>query len=344
MERRLVKFEPLKLYITALRKEFVMIIKIVTPDMFVIHSCDYYIAPVNCGAVAGKGLVLEFRNKVPGWVDHYMAACGTKEIRIGTVHVMEETNQPWGVINFPTKVHYSDTTKREWIVRGLEALREMLQKPEYRRTSVMLPMLGCGEGKQDYEIVLPLMEEHLSDLEATVFVSMSPERTELRPKYLTIAGPPDFGKTDDEKQIIEDTIKKAMVNWDQDITQYTGIVSGGVGHTDTFVAGSNYNDGVEQTLAYKLTGKAPLVIKANEVRNGVGAMIHQSSLLCDIGDDVILFKPEGFNNNRLTYMQEWCRNNADQRADDRRAPRRVAIYGDKSMDVTQITKEEDYGL
>ena len=55
-----------------------------------------------------------------------------------------------GIIDFPTKRYYADTSSKEDIIRGLEALRELLKTDRYRYATLAMPMLGCGLGKQDY--------------------------------------------------------------------------------------------------------------------------------------------------------------------------------------------------
>ncbi len=321
----------------------------VTHDMFQYSEVmDYMGNATNLVGVMGAGIAAEFRKRCGDkLIEPYRAACRTKELRFGTIQVVEDVDQDWGVFNIPTKDHYMNRSEKTDIVRSLEALRDLLQQDEYRYASLTIPMLSCGLGGQDYPTVLPLMIDYLSDLEATVFLSMSPERTEERPKYLVVVGPPDYGLTDDDKLKIESVLDSVLVKWGMNISDYEGIVSGGYPGVDTFVCGEYFNKDYENTLAYKRTLKRPLVVKPNKVRNGVGSNLLHSNLLCEIADDIILFKPHGHNNNRMSAMQMWLEADKLKREQDGHPPRRIAVFGDNTMTPTQeqliipVTRGED---
>lgn len=309
----------------------------VETDMFVFSDvADYMVNPVNLVSAPGAGLALEFRKRCPEFYEPYRAACQSQELRIGTVQVLDDLNTPWGIINFPTKRHYADTTHKDDLVRGLSALRDILLTEKYRYASIGMPMLGCGLGKQDYEVVHPLMVDHLGDLEATVFLSMSPARTELRPRYLVIVGPPDYGLKDNDKSKVDEIIDKATNHWGNQLSDYDGIVSGGYPGVDTYIAGSQFNKDIENTYVFKRTGKTPLVVQPNPERNGVASTMKHHHLLCEIGHDFIFFKPEGYNNNRMSFMQRWIKQDREKRENDGHEQRRTVVYG-----VTDTTLQQE---
>lgn len=306
----------------------------VTHDMFQFEDvCDYMCNPVNLVSTPGAGLALEFRKRTPSYVEPYRQACREKTLRMGTVQVIETPEQSYDVICVPTKRHYSDTSDKDDITRSLEAIRELLQQDQYRYATICLPMLGCGLGTQDYPTVLPIMKDTLSDLEATVLISMSPDRTDFRPKYLVIVGPPDYILTEEDKIKVEQVIDVCMLKWGTTLDEYEAIVSGGFPGVDSFVAGSDYLKHVEDTFVFQRTGKTPIVVKPNRVRNGLGSHLIQGNLLCEIADDIILFKPKGYNANRLSSMQMWLEADKLKREADGHTPRRVAVYGEMSMDL-----------
>jgi O-acetyl-ADP-ribose deacetylase (regulator of RNase III) len=314
------------------------IIKRVTMDMFEFADvCSYMVNPVNLQAAPGAGLALEFRRRVPDdlFFTKYRDACRDSSLRIGTIQVLKETSHSWGLINLPTKRMYNNHSDKDDIARGLEALREFLKKDENKYCSIGMPMLGCGLGAQDYEVVYPMMVQYLGDLDATVFLSMSPERTEERPKYLVIAGPSDYGTTDEHKEVIDTTIDKVMAAWGMKLEDYEGIVSGGYAGVDKYICGEEFQKNEEDTYVFRKTGKIPIVVKPN-TSDGLGANLHLGNLLCEIGDDIILFKPNGHNNNRLSAMQTWLQADKENRHRLGMFPKRVAIFGEKAP----VTKSE----
>jgi len=313
------------------------LIERVTHDMFEFESVvDFMVNPVNLIGVSGAGLAAVFRDKVPQHIEPYREACRTKELRVGTVQVLDkvelllDTNQTWGIINFPTKRHFQDLSEEADIKRGLVALRTLLSEDRYRYAAIGMPMLGCGCGKNSYEIVYPLMQEYLSDLDATIFLSMSPDKTEKRPRYLTICGPLDYGNTAEEQEKIDWAIEKLLeMKMGMKLTDYDGIVSGGWPGVDAYIGGTDFLKDQDSTFVYRKTGKPALVVKPNKARNGLGANLYQGNLLCEIADDVILIKPRGHNNNRLSSMQIWLES---QEKIGLRS-RRVAIFGDNGTEI-----------
>lgn len=306
----------------------------VETDMFVFADVvGYMVNPVNLVKVAGAGLALEFKKRAPEFMERYKEACDSKELRMGTV-VPVETNQNWDMILLPTKSHFYDTSDSLDITRGLEALRELLKQDRYKYASVGLPMLGCGLGKQDYDTVFPLMKEHLSDLDATVIISMAPDKTELRPRYLLIAGPPGYGETPEQQKEIDEKIDAAMDAWGMSLSDYTGILSGGLDGVDTYIGGRDFNKNYEDTFVYKRTGGVPLVIKPDKAKDGIGSNLIQNQLLCELAHDIILLKPEGYNNNRMSLMQLWITGDRIKRHEDGHEQRRVAVSGEREVNVT----------
>jgi hypothetical protein len=303
----------------------------VTTDMFEFADVmDFQVNPVNLQGAPGGNLSLEFRKRVPDelFFSKYREACRDGTLRIGTVQVLEETGHSWGIINFPTKRHYANPSDKEDIARGLEALRDILKTDRYRYSAIGIPMLGIGLGAQNYETVYPMMIDYLGDLDATVFLSMAPDKTDLKPKYLTIAGPLSYGLKEDEQRFIDDIIDKVLTHWNATLDDYTGIVSGGYPGVDAYIGGEHYGKEIESTYAFRKTGKAPLVVKPNP-SHGLGASMHLGNLLGEIGDDTILFKPPGHNNNRLSIMQTWLEADKQRREREGLIPRRLAISGEK---------------
>jgi O-acetyl-ADP-ribose deacetylase (regulator of RNase III) len=120
---------------------------------------------VNTVGVMGKGIALMFKEAFPGNFRAYEDACKRKDVKIGRMFVTETRalEGPRWVINFPTKKHWRQPSKLEWIVEGLADLRRVIQEHNIR--SIALPPLGAGNGQLDWREVRPEVERILGDLE-----------------------------------------------------------------------------------------------------------------------------------------------------------------------------------
>lgn len=131
---------------------------------------------VNEVGVMGKGIALRFREAFPENTRRYMDACRAKRVRVGRMFVVREQNpmgQRW-IINFPTKRHWRQPSRLEWIRDGLNDLVRVIQDRGIR--SVALPALGCGACGLDWPQVrreIELALGNLDDVEITVFTPLS---------------------------------------------------------------------------------------------------------------------------------------------------------------------------
>ena len=125
---------------------------------------DALVNTVNTVGVMGKGIALMFKEAFPANLRSYEEACEAKEVRIGRMFVTENRTfeGPRWIINFPTKKHWRQPSKLEWIVEGLKDLRRVIQDNGIR--SIALPPLGSGNGGLDWSDVRPEIERVLGDL------------------------------------------------------------------------------------------------------------------------------------------------------------------------------------
>ena len=127
---------------------------------------------VNTVGVMGKGIALMFKEAFPGNYDRYREACDRGEVQVGRMFVSPGpsiTGPKW-IINFPTKKHWRNKSRMEWLVAGLQDLRRVIQEKGIR--SIAIPPLGCGNGGLDWRQVRPAIEgalEGLGDVEIQVF-------------------------------------------------------------------------------------------------------------------------------------------------------------------------------
>jgi O-acetyl-ADP-ribose deacetylase (regulator of RNase III) len=129
-------------------------------------NAEALINAVNCVGVMGKGIALQFKQKFSAeYFNAYKIACQNGELAIGKVQVFELKNvqtNPRFIINFPTKNHWREPSKIEYIESGLQSLVEAVEC--YKIKSIAMPAIGCGLGGLDYVEVKLLIEKAFDSL------------------------------------------------------------------------------------------------------------------------------------------------------------------------------------
>jgi O-acetyl-ADP-ribose deacetylase (regulator of RNase III) len=127
---------------------------------------DALVNTVNTVGVMGKGIALMFKEAFPANFRAYEAACESKSIHVGHMFVTENPTfeGPHWIINFPTKKHWRQPSRIEWIEAGLDDLRAVIEAKQIH--SIALPPLGAGNGGLDWKDVKGRIVEKLSDLES----------------------------------------------------------------------------------------------------------------------------------------------------------------------------------
>jgi len=151
-----------------------------------LNNVEAIINTVNCMGVMGKGIALEFKKRYPENFRIYRSKCLNKELTIGNSFIYRIPNSEHTkfIINFPTKKHWRNPSKIEYIEAGLDDLINLIE--EYDIKSIAMPALGCGNGNLDWNIVKPLIEKKLKPLEhINIFIfepSNSTEKKNISPK------------------------------------------------------------------------------------------------------------------------------------------------------------------
>lgn len=127
---------------------------------------------VNEVGVMGKGIALMFREAFPEAAKEYEQAAKDGLVHVGRMLVTPNRGLvgPRWIINFPTKKHWRNPSKLEWVREGLRDLVRVVRDKEI--TSIALPPLGCGNGGLDWELVKREIEAaaaELPDVDVIVF-------------------------------------------------------------------------------------------------------------------------------------------------------------------------------
>lgn len=122
---------------------------------------------VNCVGVMGKGVALKFKQAHRANFADYEQRCRRNDVYPGVPYVFPadpKRNKPdlELVLNFPTKDHWRNLSRIEWVDNGLQILAA--QYRGWGITSLALPPLGCGNEGLQWSQVWPLIEQYLGSL------------------------------------------------------------------------------------------------------------------------------------------------------------------------------------
>ena len=123
--------------------------------------------PVNCVGVMGAGLAKAFKDRYPLMFLEYKKACNTHSfnpLKPGSLFIYNHGELK--IICFPTKNHFSENSKIEYIDSGLISLSRAIKRLNIK--SISIPMLGCGLGGLKQEDVIPLFYKHLSNVDCEI--------------------------------------------------------------------------------------------------------------------------------------------------------------------------------
>lgn len=123
---------------------------------------------VNTVGVMGKGIALSFKKRYPQMFEVYRKACDKHQLTIGKLMLFYAPDH-W-VLMFPTKEHWRNPSKLEYLEAGLKKFVNTYA--DKRITSIAFPKLGCGNGELAWDSVKPIMEKYLKPLPITVYIYM----------------------------------------------------------------------------------------------------------------------------------------------------------------------------
>lgn len=153
-----------------------MPIKYVKGDIFEADT-QTIVNTVNCVGVMGKGLALEFKKRYPKMYEEYRKEYEKGRLDIGRLHLYKDNSNHW-ILNFPTKKHWRQKSRLEYIRKGLETFAEKYR--DWGIKSIAFPQLGCQLGGLNWKDVKPIMEHYLKNLPdlSAVIYTFKPKKKE----------------------------------------------------------------------------------------------------------------------------------------------------------------------
>ncbi|WP_221452761.1 macro domain-containing protein [Mucilaginibacter sp. FT3.2] len=134
-------------------------------------KADALVNTVNTVGVMGKGIALQFKEAFLNNYKIYKDACKNGVVTTGELLVVKDQNAILGeklIVNFPTKKHWKQPSRYEYIEAGLQELARYIDNNDIK--SIALPPLGCGNGGLDWSIVKPMIEKYLANSNADIYV------------------------------------------------------------------------------------------------------------------------------------------------------------------------------
>jgi len=138
---------------------------------------------VNTVGVMGKGIALDFKKIYPDMFKRYQEICEQGLLDVGKLWIYKTGNK-W-ILNFPTKKHWRQKSKVEYIAAGLQKFVATYDAKGI--SSISFPMLGCGNGELDWESeVRPIMKHYLHPLPIKVYIHIYGQGENFKPEHRDI--------------------------------------------------------------------------------------------------------------------------------------------------------------
>jgi O-acetyl-ADP-ribose deacetylase (regulator of RNase III) len=139
------------------------------------QETDAIVNTVNCVGVMGKGIALQFKHRWPQNFREYEHACRLGAIKLGRVFVFDAGGlvKPNFIINFPTKRHWREKSKIEYIEAGLKDLVSEVRRLGIK--SIAIPPLGCGNGGLRWTTVRDRIVEAFNSLPDVAVLLFEPK-------------------------------------------------------------------------------------------------------------------------------------------------------------------------
>lgn len=134
------------------------------------HPHTALVCPVNMVGTMGNGLALYFKQRIAGLFKFYQRACYDTAFKNFRSVVFHDSFPK--VILFPTKVHWKNPSKLDWINKGLQELKDVCLKEGIDQLAI--PAIGCGKGQLAWEDVRFLIYHHFENSAVIVHLYSPP--------------------------------------------------------------------------------------------------------------------------------------------------------------------------
>lgn len=151
--------------------------KIITGNIFT-TQLQTIVNTVNCVGIMGAGIALECKLRYPEMFLRYKQLCADGKLKIGLLWLYKHSAQRW-ILNFPTKDHWRNPTKEEYLHKGLSKFVNNYK--EKGISSIAFPLLGASHGGLSQEKSLRIMQQYLDtcDLPIEVYIYDPHQRDDL---------------------------------------------------------------------------------------------------------------------------------------------------------------------
>ena len=122
-----------------------------TKGNIITSSAEALVNTVNTVGVMGKGIALQFKEEFPKNFLSYKVACSSGELTPGKLLITKELNSNGEekiIINFPTKLHWRNPSKYEYITEGLKDLTKAIS--EHNIKSIAIPPVSSNFVSADF--------------------------------------------------------------------------------------------------------------------------------------------------------------------------------------------------
>ncbi len=134
---------------------------------------------VNTVGVMGKGIALQFKKKYPEMFTAYQGICERQQFDTGNLYLWKSPEK-W-VLMFPTKKHWRNPSKMEYIESGLQKFVDNYERLGIE--SIAFPKLGCGNGGLEWPVVKLIMEKYLRSLPISIYIYTDNYNGVIDPEY-----------------------------------------------------------------------------------------------------------------------------------------------------------------